>query len=91
MLTPKAKSKAACQLINGTVSARSIFAEKMAANNKTEKCGEHSLFHNWVALTSEERRDLAGRSYGVRFDGYVEITPGKWILRDQKPPKKKSD
>lgn len=80
-----------CQLINASVSARSLWAEKMAVTHKPTRCSEHSLFHNWQAMTTEEKRDWAGRSNGVRFDGYVEGTPGKWFLRDQKPAKKKSD
>lgn len=88
MLNP---DKPACQLINGSVSARSLWAEKMSATHKLSRCIEHHQFHNWLVMTNEERRELAGRTYGTRFDGYVELSPGKWIPRDQKAKKKSDD
>lgn len=80
-----------CQLINASVSARSLWAEKLSVTHKPSRCSVHTLFHNWEAMTNEERRDYASRSNSVRFDGYVEVSPGRWILRDVKPAKKKSD
>lgn len=85
------RDKPECQLINGSVSARSLWAEKMAANNNPIRCSAHTLFHNWEPIEGDARRDAYNRGMQVRFDGYVEISPGKWVLRDQKPSKKKSD
>lgn len=82
-------NKPTCQLINGSVSTRSLWAEKMAATHNAVRCSTHNLFHNWQEMTAEQKRDAAGRRYGTRFDGFVELTPGKWVLRDHKPSKKK--
>lgn len=85
MNVPTAK----CQRVNGTVSARAIFAERMAKSHKSDKCNEHSQFHNWAPLEGEPMREAKTAGLVARFDGYVEVSPGKWALRDTKPAKKK--
>lgn len=82
---------AKCQLINGSVSARSMWAENMAVNNKPVRCDEHSLFHSWEPFDGDFKRDINEKGRAARFGGYVEVSPGKWTLWDQKPSKKKSD
>lgn len=76
-----------CQLIDGTVSERSLWAEKMAATHTSIRCSKHSLFHNWELKTVNDMRATAGSSYGIRFDAYIEVSPGKWFARDTKPRK----
>lgn len=88
MLNP---NKPECQVINDSVSSRSMWAERMSATHKPARCTEHNQFHNWMLMTTEEKRDYAGRKYGTRFDAYVEIAPGKWLLRDVKTKKKSDD
>lgn len=80
---------AKCQKVNGPASARSIFAETMAKAHRSDKCNEHGQFHNWVAVEGEPMREAKTAGLVARFDGYVEVSPGKWALRDTKPAKKK--
>lgn len=80
---------AKCQRVNGSASARSIFAETMAKSHKSDKCNEHGQFHNWVSVEGDPMREAKTAGLVARFDGYVELSPGKWTLRDAKPAKKK--
>lgn len=78
-----------CQMVNGSASARSIFAERMARTHRSDKCNEHGQFHNWAIVEGEARREATTAGLVARFDGYVEVSPGRWALRDSKPAKKK--
>lgn len=78
-----------CQMVNGPTIARSIFAERMARTHKSDKCNEHGKFHNWSVVEGETRREATTAGLVARFDGYVEVSPGKWTPRDTKPAKKK--
>lgn len=79
-----------CQLIVGTVQERAFSAEQKSRNFQSARCTEHNLFHNWEELLGEDKRTSWSNRLSVRFDGYYEISPGRWLLKDARKPKKQS-